>query len=64
MPLLATWTAAILKKFADKLQIPCEETREFLLFDEQSQTFSVKKAREHSEFLHMIQEHSEEMKEF
>ena len=59
-----TGTAAILKEFADKLQIPCEETREFLPFDEQSQTFSVKKAREHSDFLHMIQEHSEEMKEF
>ena len=53
----ATGTAAIFKEFADKLQIPCEKTREFLPFDEQSQTMSY-------DFLHMIQEHSEEIKEF
>ena len=57
-----TGTSAILDQFADEFGLSTElEKLETLPFDNRRKTFSLKKAREHVEFLTMLYDHRDEM---
>ena len=52
-------TANILKEFANTFRIPCVEKSNKVPFDETTNSFSIKHARKHYEFLRLMHEHQD-----
>ena len=57
-------TGAILDETAKLLGIPYAEKFQYLPFDELTKKFSIKKAREHYEYLRLVNDHRDEMADF
>lgn len=58
-----TGTAAIIEQFGNEFGVPCDHAKEYLPFDHKSQTFDIRAARRHHEFLASLHEHNKEMTE-
>lgn len=58
-----TGTAAIIEQFGKEFGVPCDHAKEYLPFDQKSQTFGIEAARRHQEFLASLAEHKKEMTE-
>ena len=57
-------TGAILDETAKLLGIPYAEKFQYLPFDELTKKFSIKQAREHYEYLRLVNDHRDEMADF
>ena len=56
-------TASVLEEFGKEFQIPCNHATIVLPFDEKQQNFDIDAARKHHEFMYLLQEHKNEMKQ-
>ena len=56
-----TGTAAVLEHFGQEFEIPCTHSKVVLPYDEILKTFNIEAAREHHEFLYLLQEHKNGM---
>lgn len=56
-------TASVLEEFGKEFQIPCNHATIVLPFDEKQQNFDIDAARKHDEFMYLLQEHKNEMKQ-
>ena len=58
-----TGTAAIVEQFGKEFGVPCEHAKEYLPFDQRSQTFDIEAARRHQDFLASLSSHKKDMME-
>ena len=58
-----TGTAAIVEQFGKEFGVPCEHAKEYLPFDQKSQTFDIEAARRHQDFLASLSNHKNDMME-
>ena len=56
-----TGTAAVLEHYGQEFEIPCTHSKVVLPYDEILKTFNIEAAREHHEFLYLLQEHKNEI---
>lgn len=58
-----TGTAEIVEQFGKEFGVPCEHAKEYLPFDQKSQSFDIEAARRHQDFLASLSNHKKDMME-
>ena len=58
-----TGTAAVVEQFGKEFGVPCDHAKEYLPFDQKSQTFDIEATRRHQHFLASLSSHKKDMME-